>query len=876
MPAPRFPLAPLPAPRRSRSVPGRPRAASLTLALCALLSAPIATRGAEIATGAPLVLDTFRVTTDRVHANDLEGVDTLETYALDDIEDTGAFSIDEFLSSLPPDTSGGVQLVLIDGRPTYIDPAKLPLGMIEAVEVSNEGSMPQHGAYATGRIINIRLKKDYRGQELGLRMSDTFSGGGGERTVRYTGAESHGKLRLFYGVSLEKNDALSASERSFSRDQDHTALGGRDLRLAWGSPAVLEASAGVLTGLLTPDGRPTPVGLVPSSDTGGTVSPQDFSAGVPDATGQTRAVGQRRFNTSAYQQLESASKGTSINFGGSYRLPARTELSVSGSFSERRGQSQSSPPVTPVSESTKVPAAYNPFGQEVKVGLVHTGFGPVRQLSRSRNAQLGARLSGRYAQSWSWSSGIGYRRSESKQAATDLDRDKFSEALRASDPARRFDPFGSAGSAEHNATLYPDLTVVRRNANMTENSRLDLSANGQVTDMPAGAATASLNADVSRHSQERESVNSLSTTSPRTQQQRTGFSASAVGTVPLAGKQRPLRAAQRLEVQLSAALSGQDDDSSGHDSDIGAVWVPLNGLLLRTKYGIHIENTPARIVANPTSLTRQTIIDPLRPDSPASEVQIVSQEEVASHSSRTERWIAGASLEVPHLEGLRVSVNYRVQLRHQLMQRQFDAQDVVDNESLFPGRVVRAEPTALESVAGMAGQIASVDVTPGGAGEGENQNLDMSIDYTMNNARFGRLRVNAFANHVISARQEIEPGKTFVSVQSNRLNPPEWTSGFTVTWSNQRWNVSSQTRHTSSGIADAPGTHGFTSTSLNLGVRIRGAKREADPRRGGGLRVGLGVSNLFAAKPPFADTISGYRLGSALGRSFSLTCTLAL
>jgi hypothetical protein len=45
---------------------------------------------------------------------------------------------------------------------------------------------------------------------------------------------------------------------------------------------------------------------------------------------------------------------------------------------------------------------------------------------------------------------------------------------------------------------------------------------------------------------------------------------------------------------------------------------------------------------------------------------------------------------------------------------------------------------------------------------------------------------------------------------------------------------------------------------------------------GRGLRVAIGLGGLLAGPPPFADTIEGFRGGSALGRTYSCRLSLPL
>jgi iron complex outermembrane recepter protein len=187
-----------------------------------------------------VMLEAFKVTSDRLAASDQEGPQMLESYDTQQIDDTGAFTMTEFLDTLPGAGSDEEVLVLIDGEPAYIDPSTLPIGMVEGIEVSRDGSMPEYGAQSSGRIINIRLKKDYQGAEAGLKFDGSFSGGGEQQSTRFSTSLSRGKWRTLFAINASRRSALDSTDRDFARNQDHTSWGGSDLRLAWGSPAVIE------------------------------------------------------------------------------------------------------------------------------------------------------------------------------------------------------------------------------------------------------------------------------------------------------------------------------------------------------------------------------------------------------------------------------------------------------------------------------------------------------------------------------------------------------------------------------------------------------------------------------------------------------------
>lgn len=45
---------------------------------------------------------------------------------------------------------------------------------------------------------------------------------------------------------------------------------------------------------------------------------------------------------------------------------------------------------------------------------------------------------------------------------------------------------------------------------------------------------------------------------------------------------------------------------------------------------------------------------------------------------------------------------------------------------------------------------------------------------------------------------------------------------------------------------------------------------------GRGLQIAVGLGDLLEGSPPYADTINGFRSGSGLGRTYSLTMRMPL
>lgn len=825
---------------------------------------------AEVQPGV-LKLEPYKVSGAGVSANTAAGTEATEVFTERDLAESNVFDVGEFFSQLAASPAGTEQLVLINGKPTYMDVSKLPPEMIASIEVSNYGALPQYGAYANGRVINIRLKTSYRGESLGLVFRGAFEGEGFQSGVSLSGAVVRNKLRFVYSVGYKKQEALLASDRVFSRNQDHTFLGGQDLRLLWGETAVVRAVSGNLAGFLDANGQPTSVALVPENQNGrgltagNFLSPQIF----PPATEAT-AAGQRRFNTAEYRTLIAPFEEKSATFEISRPFGERIEASLSGSVTDKDATRSQAPSVTGVSGDTVVPAAYNPFGQDVQIGMVHAGFGPVLQRDSGTAVQLGLNLNGRWADTWRWNATLGGRWNRATQHVTDLDRDKFSASLAAADPAQRFNPFGDD---PRNAELYPALTVVRSSQSQSDAARLDLSTHGDLFKLKGGPVRLVVNGNYNQQVRTKTYENQVRPDVGETRRRDNGQGATASLNLPWVGETNARSWVRRLENQLTVGYSSRSSSQGGTlNGRFGLRWSPHRALSLRGNYSL-TERAPSRFVAEVQPLVGETLIDPQRFPATAADVQLVERDFDGTVRARGESLMLGATVEPPLVPGLEISFIYDRQQQHRLTGSVFKPQDLIYNEFTFPGRVVRAAPSEDDLRLGQPGQIISIDTTPSDDAEQEASGLALSLRYRRKTEHHGLFLLTTSLRHPLSRRYEVLPGIPFVFESGNDLNPPDWTMMSHLSWNWSGWRIRVNFQFVDQVVSGALVQPATKELSLQLGYRF---SKAIWGKWGRGLQVAVGLGDLLEGSPPYADTINGFRSGSALGRTYSLTMRIPL
>ncbi len=133
-------------------------------------------------------------------------------------------------------TAGGSQialrnldtLVLINGRriatsgvngvggKSFVDVNEIPTAAIERVEVLTDGASAIYGSDAVGGVVNIILKSDYQGAEIGGRYAYTSNPGHySERSAYLVAGAGVGGVHLTATLSATKTDPLWQSQRSF-------------------------------------------------------------------------------------------------------------------------------------------------------------------------------------------------------------------------------------------------------------------------------------------------------------------------------------------------------------------------------------------------------------------------------------------------------------------------------------------------------------------------------------------------------------------------------------------------------------------------------------------------------------------------------------
>lgn len=950
----------------------RPRAFALLLGLSTLLPGAFAQQpAAETVPAKPLELPEVRVLGSRIRQTDVAGPSPVNTYNREDIRATGAFSLADFLNTLPQNYTGissgrgsspnelnpefgnrtetttplfdlvtgsasaprtasgqsgvslrglgsGSTLVLVDGRRVaksaignassdsrqgFVDLNTIPLGMVERVEVITDGASAIYGADAVAGVVNVVLKKNWVGNELSVNYKGSFDGGGHERSAVLTSGFNQGKFRGTVSVEYSDRADLRADQRPFSRQQDHSAIVegfdaagnpvfGTNLTLNWGYPATVQARTGNLTGVTRPDGTPTNVALTPEGAV--TTPPLSSFTGrgpVPPNTG-VFATQQRRGNTSEFLDIIPAKESRGFSSNLYYSFSDRVEFYGGFKMSRSDGLTSTQPPAITASATsgfgnvaTIVPAAFNPFGQDVLVGMILRDFGGVTTDTRSESyaAHLGAR--GFIGKTWQWDVWGAWEQSYFDRVVRDFNRTLITAMLAHPDPSQRFNPFiDTRAGAPSQAALLEGIARYIRTDGLSELASTEFAADGDLFPFRGSAVRMAFGGSYSRDQNTNRSLTPSAALAPvntvaTAGGERRSFAAFGELSVPFFSKDNGVPLFRRLDLHLAARYEDQDDAGTTTVPKLGFSWAPHQSVLLRASYseGFRAPSLTEYQVA--TTSSNSTLQDPRRGNVNTTGVVTTrgSNPNIKPETSTTEFY--GVVYEPEFAKGLVLEVDYYRTTQRDVIQS-ISAQTIVNNETAFPERITRAAPDATDTSLNQPGRLLTVDSTLANFGDVVSHSLDFLADYRIPGDHFGTWRVAVNASRSLKSIREVRPGLPAIDDSGDTFSPPEWRITTTVYWNRGPWNLSVFGTYLSSFNSNLAGNTlsplGIPSQT-KFDVRAGYEFKEGIWRGyGKGLRVQAGIGNIFDEEPPFSDTVFGFNgaLHSPLGRTYELGMVL--
>jgi iron complex outermembrane recepter protein len=415
----------------------------------------------------------IEITGSNIKRIDAETSSPVQVISRDEIERTGKQSIQEVLRGITGDNQGSIPnsftggfaagsaavslrglgvnstLVLVNGRRmapygladdgarTFVDLNTIPLDAVDRVEVLKDGASAIYGSDAVGGVVNIIMRKDYRGAAVGASYGQSSRSDG--KTARAFGTVGFGdmsvdRFNILASLEATKQQEIRASDRGFIGTDDLRSLGFFDGRRGsfFGGSGLFPDGSGPAFSSSTPYGTVR----VP----GGTQSQRINLTPCPEVNPDT---GVCTFDTKIYDQVQPATERLNLFTRGALQINDQTTAYLEAGMFVSRTRATGTPsgvndsgvfnpadPANPlVAHTTVLPAGHpdNPTGVDRTLSLLTTDLGGRDGETKNVVSRLIAGVQGS-AFEWDYDVGVGHIRSDLTDTSTGFVRHSVLQA----------------------------------------------------------------------------------------------------------------------------------------------------------------------------------------------------------------------------------------------------------------------------------------------------------------------------------------------------------------------------------------------------------------------------------------------------------------
>jgi len=331
-------------------------------------------------------------------------------------------------------------------------------------------------------------------------------------------------------------------------------------------------------------------------------------------------------------------------------------------------------------------------------------------------------------------------------------------------------------------------------------------------------------------------------------------------TVPLVSEKLAIPGVHTLDIQLAGRHERFDVETAKAKfratvPTVGLRWLPMKDLILRASWGKGFRAPDYAQLAEPTLSTNpSTVTDPRRGRESNTNVDTLGggNPNITPETSRNLNF--GIVWTPELLSGLRLSADwYRIEKRNNIVSP--NAQMLVDNEAIFPDRVIRAAPVPGDPYG--VGEIIQVNTYRMNATKMETAGVDLGARYLLQTDVSGDFDVSINATFTDYYRTQSAPNTAltdWVGVPSNS-GPLKRRINSSVVWNRNHWGAgwnasyydSYQLNPTSAAAIAQQGSNRVPS-QLYHDAFVRYTLPNGGIWRG--LELTFGVKNLFDKLPP--------------------------
>ncbi|WP_237057972.1 TonB-dependent receptor [Microbulbifer sediminum] len=794
----------------------------------------------------------------------------IDILAQPELEITGAQTISELLKFLPAvsgnSTSTSVSnggdgtanvtlrglpasntLVLINGRRIVsngfggetADLNTIPLSAVDRIEILKDGASAVYGSDAIAGVVNIILRRDFEGLSLNTYFGAAEQGDQQTTSNHLTWGQAFEQGHLMFSIAHYQQGELNSRDRALSATADNRSRGGTDLRSA-----------------------ASPDGYIALPD--GQVVTNAGSGGYREWTQEDR------YDYSEFTTAVVPSERWSAYMAGELALEDNSTL-----FAEIMGvQTQAETIFAPTPVFTRfdngdlqisADNTYNPFGQpltDVRKRVLE--LGPREQENQTDTWRANTGVKGAW-DSWQWELALSLHYTKAEESLSNLiDPDRLSAGLKGADC--NADPdcvpvnlLGPSGSIDANQLDF--IRAQSRVTGETEMTSLTYITDGILAsygagDIPAAAGIELRSEAIDFRSSDAGKLSKIG-----------GIAAGAAEGTRLVAEAFTEISIPLLEEQLwfDAALRVSDysDFGSTANPKMALRWKAFPSLMIRGTYATGFR-APNLVDMNQTGYQSQEFLfDPCTRENAdtlpgctgiadSSRIQFLTefggnsdlQPETSDNRTIGLVWTPEVA------EGFAATLDLFDIRQNDVIDT--SPQYLIDqnaNRGLFSSRVLRDAQ----------GDITKIIATRLNIGAREVRGLDLALRYEKSSEKLGQLRWSFNASHLQRYLNQPAPGAEIEDLTGTFVDPasggagslPEWKANTGIYWKRKRWEGGYTIHYvdtleetfTRGSVAVTRKIDSWTSHDMQVAYAM--------PQ---GIRVAVGVDNMFDRAPPFAAT----------------------
>jgi iron complex outermembrane receptor protein len=756
-------------------------------------------------------------------------------------------------------------LTLINGRRVVpqgtvgatVDPSTIPTIGIDRLEIIADGASAVYGSDAVAGVANIILRRNYKGLEVSARQGFGADYRDFQASAIAGKTWSTGQVTLAFQHSYRSN--VNGRDRDFYQ-ADLRPRGGLDYRSNLCAPGNIVVGG---VSYAIPEGGATSANLVPNTQN------------LCDDITYTDIIPQQEYNSASLTFDQDITNGVRFYFDG---YLARRD------FSRLTATQQTSFAVPSNNPFYVAPAGVTPPPCAASVGApagsrcvtVQYSFadvlGPTQVTDGySKGFQGTAGLVIDLPREWKLDvyGSYGYNDDRAFARTFTVNTGALSAALRSSDPATAFNPFGTGGNNPAVIAGIADYLVMTpgpggRAKQVAAEAKLD----GPLFELPGGAVRSALGLEYLRMDLKTGQFSGTfdNVSGKLMQYIRTVKSAYGELFVPIFGDDNAVPGFYSLDLDVAVRYDSYSDAGSTTNPKIGVNWQPIRGLRAHGSYGrsFRAPGVTQIVPANGGGFYIQNYFDPT--------VGHVVQGVAQSGPNRNlepetaETWSLGLDYQPEFVRGLKVGLNYFNIAYDKQIFSYLSNLNVLRQEAIYSSVILRdaaAQARVLEQMAagvplnrGTMDQLLAATVYVDGRnrnlGSSKTTGIDFDLSYQFETENIGAFNLTLRGTKFISYDMAITPTSPALDRLNFIDNPLEFRARGAVGWSKGGASIITRVNYQGSYNNDlaAPTAKVSSYTTVDL---IATYTIQSSSRVFNGLRFGLEATNLFNVNPPFVD-----------------------